>query len=152
MLILVRFNPYRFRIRDCLVSTTIKGVGLNLEKVISGFFIILALTMNFGFFYGDPTVLEEHSRYELFAAIIINLIATIYKLGDKTQLGAVLLATSLVADIQLIGAASIWALGEYVVGMNTEVTVAIISFSGGALLANIVSVILFTGDVLKSKR
>ena len=59
---------------------------MNLEKVISGFFIILALTMNFGFFYGDPTVLEEHSRYELFAAIIINLIATIYKLGDKTQL------------------------------------------------------------------
>ncbi|NPA29690.1 MAG: hypothetical protein GXO33_05840 [Epsilonproteobacteria bacterium] len=125
---------------------------MNLEKVISGFFIILALTMNFGFFYGDPTVLEEHSRYELFAAIIINLIATIYKLGDKTQLGAVLLATSLVADIQLIGAASIWALGEYVTGMNTEVVVAIISFSGGALLANIVSVILFTGDVLKSKR
>ena len=125
---------------------------MNLEKVIAGFFIILALTMNFGFFYGYPTVLEEHSRYELFAAIIINLIATIYKLGDKTQLGAVLLATSLVADIQLIGAASIWALGEYVVGMNTEVTVAIISFSGGALLANIVSVILFTGDVLKSKR
>ena len=125
---------------------------MNLEKVIAGFFIILALTMNFGFFYGDPTVLEEHSRYELFAAIIVNLIATIYKLGDKTQLGAVLLATSLVADIQLIGAASIWALGEYVVGMNTEVVVAIISFSGGALLANIVSVILFTGDVLKSKR
>jgi len=125
---------------------------MNLEKVISGFFIILALTMNFGFFYGDPTVLEQHSRYELFAAIIVNLIATIYKLGDKTQLGAVLLATSLVADIQLIGAASIWALGEYVTGMNTEVVVAIISFSGGALLANIVSVILFTGDVLKSKR
>ncbi|WP_456380546.1 DUF6394 family protein [Hydrogenimonas sp.] len=125
---------------------------MNLEKVIAGFFIILALTMNFGFFYGDPTVLVEHSRYELFAAIIINLIATIYKLGDKTQLGAVLLATSLVADIQLIGAASIWALGEYVVGMNTEVVVAIISFSGGALLANIISVILFTGDVLKSKR
>ncbi len=125
---------------------------MNLEKVISGFFIILALTMNFGFFYGDPTILEQHSRYELFAAIIVNLIATIYKLGDKTQLGAVLLATSLVADIQLIGAASIWALGEYVVGMNTEVVTAIISFSGGALLANIVSVILFTGDVLKSKR
>ena len=125
---------------------------MNLEKVIAGFFIILALTMNFGFFYGDPTVLEEHSRYELFAAIIINLIATIYKLGDKTQLGAVLLATSLVADIQLIGAASIWALGEYVIGMNTEVVTAIISFSGGALLANITSVVLFTGDVLKSKR
>jgi len=125
---------------------------MNLEKVISGFFIIMALTLNFGFFYGDPTILEQHNRYELFIAIVVNLIATIYKLGDKTQLGAVLLATSLVADIQLIGAASIWALGEYITGMNTEIITAIISFSGGALLANIISVILFTGDVLKSKR
>jgi len=125
---------------------------MNLSNVISGFFIILALTTNFGFFYGDPTVLIEHSRYELFAAIIFNLIATIYKLGDKTQLGAVLLATSLVADIQLIASASVWALGEYVVGMNTEIIVAIISLSGGALIANIISVILFAGDTIKSKR
>ncbi len=125
---------------------------MNLSNVISGFFIILALTTNFGFFYGDPTVLIEHSRYELFAAIIFNLIATIYKLGDKTQLGAVLLATSLVADIQLISSASVWALGEYVVGMNEEVTTAIISLSGGALIANIVSVVLFAGDTIKSKR
>jgi len=125
---------------------------MNLSNVISGFFIILALTTNFGFFYGDPTVLIEHSRYELFAAIIFNLIATVYKLGDKTQLGAVLLATSLVADIQLISSASVWALGEYVVGLNAEVITAIISLSGGALIANIVSVVLFTGDTLKSKR
>ena len=125
---------------------------MNLSNVISGFFIILALTTNFGFFYGDPTVLIEHSRYELFAAIIFNLIATVYKLGDKTQLGAVLLATSLVADIQLISSASVWALGEYVVGLNAEVVVAIISLSGGAMIANIVSVVLFAGDTLKSKR
>jgi len=125
---------------------------MNLSNVISGFFIILALTTNFGFFYGDPTVLIEHSRYELFAAIIFNLIATVYKLGDKTQLGAVLLATSLVADIQLISSASVWALGEYVVGLNAEVITAIISLSGGAMIANIVSVVLFTGDTLKSKR
>jgi len=125
---------------------------MNLSNVISGFFIILALTTNFGFFYGDPTVLIEHSRYELFAAIIFNLIATVYKLGDKTQLGAVLLATSLVADIQLISSASVWALGEYVVGLNDEVITAIISLSGGALIANIVSVVLFVGDTIKSKR
>jgi hypothetical protein len=110
------------------------------------------LTTNFGFFYGDPTILEEHSRYELFAAIIFNLIATVYKLGDKTQIGAVLLATSLVADIQLISSASVWAFGEYAVGMNTEVVVAIISLSGGAMIANIVSVILFTAETIKSKR
>lgn len=125
---------------------------MNLEKVISGFFIILALTLNFGFFYGDPADLALHNRFELFAAIIVNLIATIYKLGDKTQLGSVLLATSLVADIQLIAAASVWALGAYVTGMDTETTAVIISLSGGALLANIISVVLFSSDVVKSKR
>ncbi|BAF70822.1 MULTISPECIES: DUF6394 family protein [unclassified Nitratiruptor] len=126
---------------------------MNLQKVLSGFFFILAMTTNFGFFYGNPADIEFHSKYELFAAIIVNLIATILKLGDKTQLGSVLLATSLVADIQLIGAASVWALAVYVLGgLNTESTVAIISMSGGALLANIVSVLLFVGDTLKSKR
>ncbi len=126
---------------------------MNVQKVISGFFFILAMTTNFGFFYGDPANLDYHSKYELFAAIIVNLIATILKLGDKTQLGSVLLATSLVADIQLIGAASVWAFAVYGLGeLNLEATVAVISMSGGALLANIVSVTLFVGDTLKSKR
>ena len=126
---------------------------MNFQKVISGFFFILAMTTNFGFFYGDPSDIAYHSKWELFAAIIVNLIATILKLGDKTQLGSVLLATSLVADIQLIGAASVWALGVYVLGgLDLESTVVIISMSGGALLANIVSVLLFIGDTLKSKR
>ena len=49
---------------------------MNLDKVISGFFIILAMTINFGFFYGDMHSLDAHSKYELFAAIIINVIAT----------------------------------------------------------------------------
>ncbi|BCD68827.1 DUF6394 family protein [Nitratiruptor sp. YY09-18] len=126
---------------------------MNIQKVISGFFFILAMTTNFGFFYGDPANLEYHSKYELFAAIVVNLIATILKLGDKTQLGSVLLATSLVADIQLISAASVWALALYGLGhLNLEASVAIVSMSGGALLANIVSVLLFVGDTLKSKR
>ncbi len=126
---------------------------MNTQKVISGFFFILAMTINFGFVYGDPANLQYHSPYELFAAIVINLIATILKLGDKTQLGSVLLATSLVADIQLIASASVWALAVYVLGgMNLESTVAVISLAGGALLANIVSVTLFIGDTLKSKR
>ena len=126
---------------------------MNTQKVISGFFFILAMTINFGFVYGDPANLQYHSPYELFAAIVINLIATMLKLGDKTQLGSVLLATSLVADIQLIASASVWALAVYVLGgMNLESTVAVISLAGGALLANIVSVTLFIGDTLKSKR
>ncbi|MCK5293599.1 MAG: hypothetical protein KAJ49_03025 [Arcobacteraceae bacterium] len=125
---------------------------MNLEKVISGFFIILAMTLNFGFFYGDMTDITHHSKYELFAAIVVNLIATTLKLGDKTQMGSVLLATSLVADIQLIAAATIWTMGAYVYTMNAEIITLVISLAGGALVANVTSVILYIGDTLKSKR
>ena len=125
---------------------------MNLDKVISGFFIILAMTLNFGFFYGDMDSLVSHSKYELMAAIIVNLIATTLKLGDKTQMGSVLLATSLVADIQLIAAAIIWSISVYAYSIDQEVTNVIISLSGGALLANFVSVSLYIGDTLKSKR
>ncbi|MBU3015876.1 hypothetical protein KO488_14000 [Poseidonibacter lekithochrous] len=125
---------------------------MNLDKVISGFFIILAMTVNFGFFYGEMHSLESHSKYELFAAIIINIIATTLKLGDKTQMGSVLLATSLVADIQLLAAAIIWTVASYVYVVDSEIIGVIVSLSGGALLANIVSVSLYVGDTLKSKR
>ena len=125
---------------------------MNLDKVISGFFIILAMTLNFGFFYGDLTDLEVHSKYELFAAVVVNIIATTLKIGDKTQLGSVLLASSFVADIQLIAAASIWTIASYAYTIDREITSIIISLSGGALLANITSVLLYIGDTLKSKR
>lgn len=125
---------------------------MNLDKVISGFFIILAMTLNFGFFYGDVESLNSHSEYELFAAIVINIIATTLKLGDKTQLGSVLLATSLVADIQLIAAAIIWTIAANVYTVEVSTISLIVSLSGGALLANITSVALYVGDTLKSKR
>ncbi len=125
---------------------------MNLDKVISGFFIILAMTLNFGFFYGDLGDIELHSKYELFAALVVNIIATTLKIGDKTQLGSVLLATSLVADIQLIASATIWTVASYAYTLDREVTSIIISLSGGALLANITSVLLYVGDTIKSKR
>jgi len=125
---------------------------MNLDKVIAGFFIILAMTLNFGFFYGDAQNIEMHSKYELFAAIIVNLIATVLKLGDKTQMGSVLIASSLVADLQLITAATLWTIYSVNDVISPEVFGIIISLSGGALLANISSVILYIGDTLQSKR
>ncbi|MGB3751202.1 MAG: DUF6394 family protein [Arcobacteraceae bacterium] len=125
---------------------------MNLDKVIAGFFIILAMTLNFGFFYGDTADIAMHSKYELFAAIIVNLIATVLKLGDKTQMGSVLIASSLVADIQLIAAATLWTIYAQGNSLPPEIFGIIISLSGGALLANITSVILYIGDTLKSKR
>ncbi|MDF1875150.1 hypothetical protein JHD48_05335 [Sulfurimonas sp. SAG-AH-194-I05] len=125
---------------------------MNLDKVIAGFFIIFAMTLNFGFWYGDALDMNMHSKYELFAAIVVNLIATVLKLGDKTQMGSVLIATSLVAVLQLIMAATIWTIyaeGDYIAPDHFG---EIISLSSGALLANITSVILYIGDTLKSKR
>jgi len=125
---------------------------MNLQKVISGFFFILAMTLNFGFFYGDMGNPEMHSTYELFAALIISLIATALKIGDKTQIGSVLLASSLVADIQLLSAVIVWTVIEYTSTMTSSHMATIISLSGGAFLANITSVILYIGETLKSKR
>ena len=82
--------------------------SMNLEKVIFGFFVLLAATLNFGFFIGDIANPDLHNIYELFAALAVSLIATVLKFGDRTQIGAVHLATSLVADLQLIAAVVVW--------------------------------------------
>lgn len=117
---------------------------MNLEKVVFSFFMILALTLNFGFFYGEVANPEHHNIYELFAVIVINLIATVLKFGDRSQLGAMLLATSLVAVAQLISASIVWTFAVHVqeTGLTPTVVATIVSLSGGAFLANIISVIL----------
>ena len=127
---------------------------MNLEKVAFGFFIVLAMTLNFGFFIGDLGNPEYHHPYELYAAIVVNLIATVLKFGDRTQIGAIHLATSLVADLQLIAAALTWAIAVHVtgVGMTAHVTSSVVSMSGGALFANIVSVVILIIETVMLRR
>ncbi|WP_126447290.1 DUF6394 family protein [Sulfuricystis multivorans] len=127
---------------------------MNFEKVVFGFFIVLAATLNFGFFIGDIDRPELHHIYELFAAIIVNLIATVLKFGDRTQIGAIHLATSLVADLQLIAAASVWAIAVHVTGegMSPMITASVVSLSGGALLANIVSLAILVAETVMMRR
>lgn len=124
---------------------------MNLEKVIFGFFIILAMTLNFGFFIGDIDNPQHHFQIELYAAIIVNLIATVLKFGDRTQIGAIHLATSLVAVIQLIAAAVIWA-GADSAGVEPRIMVGVVSLSGGAFLANVTSVVLLIYETVTLRR
>jgi len=126
---------------------------MNLEKVIFGFFIVFALTLNFGFFLGEMENTNHHNVMELFAVIVVNLIATILKLGDRSQIGALLLATSLVADLQLILAAIYWSYAVHIIelGVTSEVMASIVSLSGGALLANIISTIILVSETLMSR-
>ena len=127
---------------------------MNLEKVIFGFFVLLAATLNFGFFIGDIANPEVHNIYELFAALAVSLIATVLKFGDRTQIGAVHLATSLVADLQLIAASVVWVWADEVAahGINTVSTASVVSLSGGALLANLVSVVLLVTETVTFHR
>jgi hypothetical protein len=115
--------------------------------------VLLAATLNFGFFIGDLGDPELHNSYELYAAVVVNLIATVLKFGDRTQIGAVHLATSLVADLQLIAAALVWGYASYVGdGLTREATASVVSLSGGALLANIVSVVLLVVETVSFHR
>lgn len=127
---------------------------MNKEKVIFAFFIVLALTVNFGFFLGEIDNPDHHNVFEFFAAIVISLICTVLKFGDRTHLGASMMATSLVADLQLVVAAMIWGYAEHIsgVGMTPSHMSSVVSLSGGALLANVISVILLMVETIMVRR
>ena len=105
---------------------------MNLEKVIFGFFVLLAATLNFGFVYGDLDKLAHHNVYELFAALVV----------------------SLVADLQLIAAAVAWGYAAHVSadGVTPQAMAGIVSLAIGALLANLVSVVMLVAETLSFQR
>jgi hypothetical protein len=78
----------------------------------------------------------------------------VLKFGDRTQIGAVHLATSLVADLQLIAAALAWAYASQISseGLTGPAMASVVSLSGGALLANIVSVVLLVIETVSFSR
>ncbi len=127
---------------------------MNLEKVVFGFFVLLAATLNFGFFIGDIADPALHNVYELFAAVVVSLIATVLKFGDRTQIGAVHLATSLVADLQLIAAVLAWTYAAHISteGVTPAAMASVVSLSGGALFANVVSVVLLVVETVSYHR
>jgi hypothetical protein len=127
---------------------------MNLEKVVFGFFIILAMTLNFGFVFGDIDNPAHHHVYELFFAIVVNLIATVLKFGERTQIGAIHLASSLVADLGLLVAAWVWVSAVYLggPGLTPEVTASIVSMAAGALAANVLSVTMLLVETVMFRR
>jgi len=118
------------------------------------FFIVCALTLNFGFYLGDIASPAHHHAYELAAAIFVNLVATILKFGDRSHMGALLLSTSLVADLQLFAAAIVWGVAMNIepIGMTASVMASIVSLAGGAMLANVVSVLLLVIETATLQR
>ncbi len=126
---------------------------MNFEKVVFAFFIILALSLNFSFFIGDLADPAHHHVLELAAALVASLICTIMKFGDRTQFGSTVLASSLVVDLLLIAAAITWGVASQSQGsLSTSTMATITSLAGGALVANLLSVVLLiieTGQIRK---
>ena len=127
---------------------------MNLERVIFGFVIILALAFTFAFVLGDIDDPSHHNVWMLTIAILIQLIATGLKLGDRSQVGALLLASSLVVDVLLIAARVVWIITENQTasGPNAESVANIVSLAAGALIASLVTVVILVGDTLISRR
>jgi len=127
---------------------------MNLERVTFGFFILLALTLNVVFVIGEFDNPQHHNVWILTIAILVSLIATGLKLGDRSQVGALLLAASLVADLLLITARVVWVVVEEdsAMGLAPEEMVTIVSLAFGALVANLVTTAVMIGDTLMSRR
>jgi len=127
---------------------------MNLERVIFGFFIILALTFNLVFVIGGIDHPTHHNVWMLTIAILVNLIATGLKLGDRSQVGALLLAASLVAALLLISSRVVWIVtdSDTPLGPSPESMVNIVALAWGALAANVISVVMLIGDTLMSRR
>ena len=91
---------------------------------------------------------------EFFLVVTVNIIATGLKLGDRSQVGALLLASSLVAVLQLIAASVVWAVAVHVSvdGMTASSVAIIVSLAGGAMVANIISVTIVVTDALILRR
>ena len=127
---------------------------MNLEKTVFAFFIVLALTLNFGFFYGPTGDLSHHHPFALFAALVANLVAMVLKFGDRTHVGATMLATSVAANLHLIAAGVVWSLADRLFGPGQEshALSAVVALAGGALIANIVSVVMLVAETLAMRR
>ncbi|MGF1639898.1 MAG: DUF6394 family protein [Rhodospirillales bacterium] len=127
---------------------------MNLEKIVFGFFVVFALTLNFSFVYGDIDDPQHHHAIEFFVVVVVNIIATTLKLGDRSQIGALLLATSLVAVLQLLAGVVVWAYAVHVVqiGLTASTTALIVSLAAGAMLANVVSVTIVVAEALMLRR
>jgi Ca2+/H+ antiporter, TMEM165/GDT1 family len=126
---------------------------MSFEKILFAFVIVLALTLNVGFVVGDIDNIDHHNVYELFLALIVSLIATVLKFGDRSLLGSTMLATSLVADVQLIAAAVVWSIAAFgEAPLTSHDTITVVSLAIGAMVANVVSVVLLVIETASLRR
>ena len=112
---------------------------MNWGKVFYIFFTLMSLTTSVSFIF-------ENSVITLFAAMSINVISTILKLGVRNLFSAELLAGSLVADLHLFPAFFMFQFGHSELHLKL-----IIGLVVGAIIANVYTLIISIVESAKSK-
>ncbi len=83
----------------------------------------------------------------------MSLFATVMKFGDRSPLGSTMLATSLVADLQLIAAAVSWGLyAADGAALSPAQGATVVSLAIGAMVANVISVVLLIVEMASLRR
>ncbi len=131
---------------------------MDLSKVGYSFLIILALTLNFSFFWTEYNRLSQnHFPLLLTTAFVSSLcVYFIFQRNTETKKNfsfkgrEILLATGLVASIQLWLTIIVWLFSANS-GLTELSSTRIISLSGGALLANLITTCIVVLDTLNHK-
>ena len=131
---------------------------MDLSKVGYSFLIILALTLNFGFFMSEYNHLGNNRFLVLLTAAFVNTLCVYFIFQRNTKPKKkfsfkgreILFATGLVASLQLWVAIVVWILStsfELIEPSSNR----IISLSGGALLANLITTCIVVLDTLNHR-
>ena len=129
-------------------------IALEIEDAVKQIHFVLFL-QDYALLEDDLMCLIEIMLFStLPEAVVGNLIALVMKFGDRTHIGATHLATSMVAMLQLLAASFVWMWHVNIsqLAMNGETMSTIVSLSGGALVANLISVVLLIGETLRQTR
>ena len=98
-------TPRRLKRRNRVIGHPGFGVVARLHTDINiGPEKICSTPLSRDFFIGELDNPQHHHPMELAATLVVNLIAMTLKFGDRTHIGAVHLATSIVAVVQLVAA------------------------------------------------
>lgn len=97
------------------------------RMVWTTFFLLMALTTTVSYLWHE-------NGYALIIAVSMNLVATTLKLGARRMIGAMMMATSLVADFHLVP-----AVAAFFLFARPELATSLV---WGALAANLVGIVL----------
>lgn len=111
---------------------------MRLKTIVFAWLVVLAASLNLALFVGDIHRPVHHQAAMWLATLVASGFALVLSLRHRTGLDAVALAARLVVVVQLLTAALVWGASSGPVGAGFMA--GAVALTGGALLANIVSV------------